>query len=333
MSRIVVTGAAGHLGRRIVAAARAAGHEVTALVRGSGRAEWDGDEGVTVVVRDLVDADLSEVFEGARAVIHAAAGQGADAAHARDTLAATRAVVAATGQETRLVLVSSFSVYAVAGMPDGSTLDETSPVEADAMGRDAYARAKLGQERLAIAAAQTGGCDLWILRPGAIYGPGRTWTARLGWQKAGRAICPGGDALVPAINVDHAATALVAAATAQDRGWPDDLPVLRGQGRIRIVNLVDPDPPTQRDWLHAAGHTRVVTLPRRALMRAGGLLGLAGALWPGLGRRLPRALGEPVLAARFKPLRYSTARVEDRLGHRPETSFGQAMQASREGGT
>lgn len=333
MSRIVVTGAAGHLGRRIVASARAAGHEVTALVRGAPPPDWDGDEGVTVVVRDLVEADLSEVFEGARAVIHAAAGQGDDAAHARDTLKATRAVVGATGQETRLVLVSSFSVYAVAGMPDGATLDETSPVEPDGLARDAYARAKIAQERIAVAAAQKDGCDLWILRPGAIYGPGRTWTARLGWQKAGRVICPGGDARVPAIHVDHAATALVAAAAAEDRGWPDDLPVLRGAGRIRIVNLVDPDPPTQRDWLRAAGHDRIVTLPRRALMRGGSLLGLAGALWPGLGRRLPRALGEPVLAARFKPLRYSTARAEDRLGHRPDAGFAQAMRASRDGGT
>lgn len=331
VSRVVVTGAAGNLGRRIVAAAREAGLEVTAMVRGRVPPDWEGDPGVAVVVRDLASGDLAEVFAGASAVIHAAAGQGDDAAHARDTIESTRAVVAATPPGTRLVLVSSFSVYAVAGMPDGATLDETSPTEPDAAARDAYARAKLGQERIAVAAAQTGGCDLWILRPGAIFGPGRTWTARLGWKKGGQVVCPGGDARVPAIHADHAAAALVAAATAPDLGWPDDLPVLEGQGRIRVINLVDPDPPTQREWLEAIGHARMMALPRRAMMRVAGLLDLGAGVSPRFGRLLPGSLGEAVLAARFKPLRYSTARAEDRLGHRPGRDFATAMRASREG--
>ena len=331
MSRIVVTGAAGFLGRAIVAAARGAGHEVTAMVRGEGLAEWANDAGITLARADLAAATgLAEAFQGARAVIHAAAGHGDDAAHARDTIAATSAVVGAIRPGTRLVLVSSFSVYAVAAMPDGSTLDETSPVERDAAGRDAYARGKLGQEKLAVRAAQTEGCDLWILRVGTLYGPGHTWTARLGWEKGGRVLCPGGDAAVPAIHVDHAAQGLVAAAVAEDRGWPDDFPVLKGGGRALIVNLVDPEPPTQRAWLREIGRDRsVVPIPRRPLMRMAGALDLAGGIAPAFGRRVPNALGEAVLAARFKPLRYATARAEDRLGYRPAGSFAALIRSAR----
>ena len=321
--RIAVTGAAGFLGRRIVAAARAAGHDVVAVTR----RDADLGAGVEGRVADLADAVPAGLLDGVDAAIHAAAGSGDDAAHARDTVGATRALLAAARPGLRFVLVSSFAVYAVAAMPDGATLDETAPVEPDGARRDAYARAKIAQERLALAAAQTGGLDLWIARPGAIHGPGRDWTARLGWARGGRVLSVGGDAAVPAIHVDHCAAGLVAAATVADAGWPDDLPVLSGGGRVRIVNLVDPDPPSQAEWLRALGRAKVTALPRRPLMKAAAALDLAGDMLPALGRRLPRGLGEAVLAARFKPLRYSTARAEDRLGHRPAARFADLLWA------
>ena len=321
--RIAVTGASGFLGGRVVAAARAAGHAVVAVTR----REIGGGEGVEVRTADLGAGPLPPgLLDGADAVIHAAAGTGGDAAHARDTVGATEAVLAAMPRAARLVLVSSFSVYAVAAMPRWSTLDERSPTEPDGARRDAYARAKIAQERLCVAAAQGRGLALWIARPGAIHGPGRRWSARLGWRRGGRVVTVGGDAPVPAIHVESCAAALVAAATVPDGGWPDDLPVLEGGGRVRVVNLVDPDPPTQAEWLAAAGHGRVVTLPRAPILRAAAALDLAGDLVPALGRRLPRGLGEATLAARFAPLRYGTARREDRLGLGPARPFAATMR-------
>ncbi len=322
--RIAVTGAAGFLGRRIVAAAQAEGHDVVAIVRRP--VDLPGAE---VRVADLAADPPADLFEGADAVIHTAAGSGGDAAHARDTVGATRALLGRLPPGARLVLVSSFSVYAVAALPDGATLDETAPTEPDGTDRDPYARAKIAQERLAVAAAQADGLDLWIARPGAIHGPGRQWSARLGWRRGGRVLVPGGDVPVPAVHVDHVARALVAAATVADAGWPDDVPVLAAGGHVRIVNLVDPDPPTQRDWLAATGSDRVTALPLRPLMKVATLLDLAGDLIPALGRIRPRALSEAVLAARFKPLRYSTARAEDRLGNRPVAGFADLVAADR----
>lgn len=327
---ILVTGASGFLGRRIVAAARAAGHPVRAVLRDPAKApaEW---EGLEVISCDLsVKAPPAETFAGAGSVIHAAAGQGDDTAHARDTIQATKALIGAmqaVDPAPRLVLVSSFSVYGYAALPDGATLDELAPVETDTARRDAYARAKLAQEAQAIAAAQTGGLTVRLIRPGAIHGPGRTGTARLGWR--GGRICPGGEVPVPAVHVDHVARALVAAATKPFGDWPDDWPIRSGAGRIDTINVVDPDTPTQRQWLEAAGQGAPRVLPRGLLMKLAKGLDLAGALWPGLGRRLPAGLSEPALSARFKPLRYSAARAEDRLDIRPEKGFSELMREAR----
>ena len=324
MTPLVVTGAAGFLGQAIVAAARRAGHPVRAVVRRPDQAPAGWDNGVSCHVTDLArDGDMAPILDGAGAVIHAAAGQD----HARDTAQATQHLLKALSGQ-RLVLVSSFSVYGVAAMPAGAQLDETTPTDPDIARRDAYAQAKLSQERAALRLAQHDGLDLWILRPGAIYGPGRTWTARLGYPAAGRVLCPGGSARVPAIHVDHCAAAIVAAATADHGTWPSDAPILAGGGHVRIVNLVDPDPPTQADWLATIGRGSVLRLPLGPLMKLARLADLAGEVVPALGRRQPTALREPVLAARFKPLRYSHARATDLLGHRPDRSFVEAMASA-----
>ena len=325
---IVITGAAGFVGQACVTAARAAGHPVRALVRSDRNLPDGWDKEVTVHVVDLASApDLGDVLAGTGAVIHCAAGTGET--HARDTRDATAHLLAAmAGLDIRLILVSSLSVYGYAAIPDGTTLDETTPTDPDMARRDAYARAKYNQEMQAIAAAQHGGLDLWILRPGAIYGPGRLWSARLGYPKGGRVLVPGGNVPVPAVHVDSCAAGLVAACTAM-RPARSDLPVITGTGNICTINLIDPNPPSQRDWLDAIRKTPVI-LPLLLMMKLSRGFDLAGDLWPGLGRRLPVGLREATLAARFKPLRYARARAEDLLGHAPTVDFKTHMQTLKQ---
>ena len=57
---------------------------------------------------------------------------------------------------------------------------------------------------------------------------------------------------------------------------------------------------------------------------------LAAALVPPLNRVMPVALRPQTLAARFKPLRYSTHRLQDRLAIIPAQSFTDAMVTSVE---
>ncbi|MEM1300952.1 MAG: NAD(P)-dependent oxidoreductase, partial [Pseudomonadota bacterium] len=205
MARIVITGASGFVGRHAVQAAQAAGHDVVALTR---RAQDDlGAD--TAHALDLgapgaADA-LVPILDRADAVIHAVAAMaGDDAVHEQGTLAPTRAVLnalEAVSGPVRLVLVSSFSVYGFASLPERTLLTELTPLEPEPQKRDAYTRAKLEQEELAVQAARTTGLDLWLVRPGAIYGPGRVDTARLGYRVRGRCLSPGGDPAIPAVDV------------------------------------------------------------------------------------------------------------------------------------
>jgi nucleoside-diphosphate-sugar epimerase len=321
MARIVITGASGFVGGAAVSAARAAGHTVIALGR---RAESDltvdpQEKGVAYHALDLGAPEaiqtLAPILKGADAVIHAAAAMtGDDAFHDRETLAPMRALLDAIGAASapvRLVLVSSLSVYGFAALPDGTLLTELTPLEPEPHKRDAYTRAKLTQEALAEEAARAKGVDVWLIRPGAIYGPERLDTARLGIAIGGRRLSPGGDPTIPAVDVARVGAGLVSAATVPK---PQDRDV-SGPSRHHavVINLIDPDPPRQSAWAAAVG-IKVMRLPKALFFKTAVALDLAGDLFPGLGARLPKALLPPRLAARFKHLRYATQRAEDILG-------------------
>jgi nucleoside-diphosphate-sugar epimerase len=343
---LVVTGATGFLGARTVAAALARGHRVTAVARrdaADAPMEWDGAQGLARVAADLATeagaAALDDVIADACAVIHAAARlSGDDAEHARDTVAPTERLLAAlarragTGHAPRLILVSSFSVYGYAALPDGAQLDETTPLEPDPETRDAYTRAKLAQERAAMAAVQRSGIAVRALRPGVIYGEGKLWTPRLG-VPLGPLFLRVGRATVPGISVEACAAALVRAA--ETPMGPSDIPLppgplppgiaqrgeaqgSDGRGGFEAINLVEPDPPDAAAWLAVLRRSgwpkRVIPLPWGLASKAAKALGLALVFAPGLSRRLPGLMRVEPLAARFKPLRYSDARFRDRLG-------------------
>lgn len=300
MTRIVITGARGFLGREMVSAACAAGCEVAALSR---RPEVDRiDDGVVWHSIDLGAENAGEalgpILENTSVVLHAAASFSGNAeAHAHDTIRATENLITAMqacATPPKLVLVSSFSVYDIPALADFSLLSEDSPVIRPDAQRDAYAKAKRCQELLALES----GLEVVIIRPGAIYGPHRLWSAQLGFAKAGFVICPGGDALVPAVDVGAAARSLVQGAL---REIPDGT----------IINLIDPDPPTQGGWLAALG-MRTLFAPRSWV------LGIA-----------PRLKRGPHWTARFKPLAYDGRRAQNLLGHAPNASFPNALRAAK----
>jgi nucleoside-diphosphate-sugar epimerase len=339
---VLVTGANGFLGRRIVARLRARGAPVRALVRrapGSADAPpWADDPGVEVIICDLSTegVDLSGAVSGIRAAIHAAAAMSAgDAGHGANTLAPTRrlidAICAADGPRPVFVLVSSYAVYGYAALPEGSALDETVPTEPDPHLRDAYARAKIAQEAMAIAAAQRRDLPVRILRPGAIYGPGRLWTARLGFRKGPLAVVPGGGASVPAVSVIACADALALAALAP-APQVSDTPLPRLGAGVEVFNVVDDDAPSQDRWLAAVsgalGVKKTVHLPARRMFQAAKALGLSEIVSAALPACLPGPLRDAALAARFKPLRHVNARLKARLGWVAGADFDADMRAA-----
>lgn len=293
--RILVTGASGFLGRAIVESARARGHAVAAMTRS---AESNFGSDVAVVRADLSSAEeLAAKLAGLDCVIHCAASMRNDAAEQqRDTIEATRNLVVAmqTAGVRRIVLASSLAVYDHRRCAD--LLDELAPLESDVAARGPYVAAKLEQERLVRESA----LDARILRPGLVHGPGREWFYHLGLVLLGRVwIALAGSARLPLVAVDSCAEAFVRAAEASSGSFTlnviDAASTSRGDYMRRIARNVQPAP-------------LVLSLPwgvLRFAARCANLLGVqAGMLHPAR------------LAARCRPLEYSTALLERTLGSR-----------------
>lgn len=314
--KVLVTGAGGFLGRAVVTAAARAGHEVVAMVRPASRTA--ATPGVAQVAGDLRQPGPWREAMDVDAVVHCAAAFGDLASQLAGTVLATENLLAAlTARTKRFVHVSSLSVYDFDAPRLGGVLDEATPLEAAPLRRDAYTQTKLLQERLVREQAARIGMDLVVVRPGAIYGPGKDWDAGTG-LKAGRfdlIFAP--FSRMRLIHVDNCAEAIVAALTTPATG-----PV--------VVNLIDPEQPS---------HWRYHTLARRAGVPTGiavpvpywlvGALGLSAKLASRLffqGKaRLPELLDPARQRVRWRPLRYPNARARTALGWTPGRSLDQGV--------
>ncbi len=284
---LLITGAGGYLGRATTAAALARGHRVRALTRRP--VDLPGTE---PVICDLAapGPELARALEGIDAVLHLAASlTGDDAMHARDTLAATRNLVAAMAPGTPLVLAGSMAVY----QGRAGVIDEASPLEPQPDQRDAYARAKLAQERLARARADL---PVTILRIGALIGAGQQWNAHLGLRLGPVTLRMAGAGELPLVRLEDAAKALVLAA--------ERAPLSEN------FNIIGDNPPDSRAFLARIAQGPVLPLPWQALQP---LATLARAL------RLPAPglLRPATLRYRFAPRRYPNARAKQALGWAP----------------
>lgn len=176
----LVTGAAGFLGRAIVAALRAQGRTVRVLVRRPVAAFRD-DAGVQTVIGDLGDPRIVDhAVAGVGLVYHVgAAMRGGPRDFEAGTLWGTRNVLDACRKHSgsphaspRLVYVSSMSVFDHAGRRSGDVLTEDYRFEPHPQLRGAYTQTKLTAERMVAEAIVEQRLPAVILRPGQIFGPG-----------------------------------------------------------------------------------------------------------------------------------------------------------------
>ncbi len=306
---VLITGAAGYLGRYTVAAARTRGHIVRALVRGQVPDVWGDDSGVLAVQVDLSDAnaDLTPALDGVDAVIHIAASlTGNDAAHARDTVDATRHLYAALTPQCPVVLAGSMAVY----QGQAGIIDEASPTDPNPAARDAYLRGKLAQEDVS---RDFPDIPTQVLRLGAIFGPERLWNAHIGLRLGPGLIRLAGAGELPLVYAPHAAEALVLAAEQPGRG---------GQ----VLNIIDDDLPDARAFLAALTRANrpafTLPVPWQALMPVASLADMLRLPVPGL-------LRPATLKARLAPRRFPNAAAKQALGWAPTTPFTDAMRQAQ----
>jgi nucleoside-diphosphate-sugar epimerase len=269
---ILVTGATGFLGGALVDRLLAHGvRDLQLSVRAGARrdrieaaAARHPEARIRYVQANLVSrADADRAVEGADVVYHLAASlRGAPADMFLNTVVASKNLLEAIGSKKpmRVVLISSFSVYGVAGMGRGTVVDENTPLEPHPEKRDVYAHVKLRQEQLFADAAAKHGFELIVLRPGVIYGPGGSaFSTRVGLNLFGTFLHLGGSNLLPLSYVDNCAEAIVVAGQSPKAA----------AGGNGIYNVHDDDLPTCKQYLAAYKREvkpiRSVRLPYPAL--------------------------------------------------------------------
>lgn len=177
--RIGITGAAGFIGKALAARAHAAGHHVRGLdLAPAGEAFFRELRG-EYLTGDITDAAAAGRFcAGLDRIYHTAAvvkESGAWALFERVNVGGTATLLAAA-QAAGVREFVHFSTVMVYGLDYTDGVDETAPL--DGAGNP-YCTTKIQAEQAALAAHAPGRFDVFVIRPGDVYGPGSIpWTVR-----------------------------------------------------------------------------------------------------------------------------------------------------------
>src|SRR6266567_7133473 len=229
---ILVTGASGFIGAKVVEILLEYGfHNIRCFVRPSSQlgrlkktlGQFNGRGNVELIVGDLVSRDdCQRACKEAAVILHLAAGMEKSFAGAfMNSALATRNLIEAFmkhGSPRRFVNVSSFAVYSNLALKRDALLDETCPLEDSPQERfDAYGFGKLKQEQLVKEYGEREKLPYVIVRPGAVFGPGKQeLSGRIGINTFGFFIHLGGSNQLPLTFVDNCADAIVLAGLTRD---------------------------------------------------------------------------------------------------------------------
>jgi len=258
--KVLVTGASGFLGQRIVTQLLHHGHEVVAFVRHSSNTSDLNRPGVTIAVGDVTHVEsISQAAENVDAVVHAAADTaGTDEGGKKITVGGTNNVIGVVKSLNikKFVYISSCSVYATATAKFGQLINEESALEPYPEERGAYSQYKLEAENSVTALMDEDSIPTVCLRPGAIYGPGTsTFSAMLGFSIADKyfLVIGRGKLIPPWTHVDNVAEAVC-------------LSVENDAANGQVFNIVDSELVSKRQYIdrlirYLHPRSRVVYLP------------------------------------------------------------------------
>jgi nucleoside-diphosphate-sugar epimerase len=329
--RILVTGSNGFIGAKVVEILLEYGFgNLRCFVRPSSKldrlksvlAQYPGGRTAEIVSGDLLSRDdCRQAAAGVAVIYHLAAGMEKSFAGAfMNSALATRNLMDAClepGPIARFVNVSSFAVYSNLNLERGAMLDESCPLEDAPQERhDAYCFGKLKQEELVRQYGRDRGLPYVILRPGAVFGPGKkALSGRVGIDTFGFFIHLGGGNQLPLTFVDNCAEAIVLAGLK---------PGVDGE----VFNVVDDERLTSAQFLAAYRQKakRFFSVPVPFFL-ANQLCGL----WEDFSKRrqgqLPPVFNRRRAAAEWKGNRYSNQKLHERLGWKPRVNMNSALQA------
>jgi nucleoside-diphosphate-sugar epimerase len=327
--RILITGAAGFIGSRVVESLVDRGfRNVVCLARPSStlarleasiKAQTPGTR-IEVLRGNLLSrADCEAATKDVTVIYHLAAGTGGKSFPDvfMNSVVTTRNLLEASVQYAclkRFVLVSSFAVYS--NRQQSRRLDESCPVEAHPeLSGNAYCFAKVKQEQIVTEYATKFAIPYVIVRPGSVYGPGHPEiTGRVGIRAFGPFLHLGGFNRIPFTYVDNCAEAIVLAG------------LVRGvEGEI--FNVLDDDTPSSRRFLKLykqnVGAFRSAYVPHMFSY-------VLCYLWEKYSQysegQLPPVFNRRRWYAEWRRTSYSNAKLKERLGWAPKLATSEALR-------
>jgi nucleoside-diphosphate-sugar epimerase len=326
---ILITGANGFIGRRVIENLLARGFSrLRCLVRFSSKLEdlktvlekFPDAKNVEIIYGDVISReDCRKAAQDISIIFHLAAGFDKSFAGAfMNSALGTRNLIEAfleCGKPKRFVNVSSFAVYSNLKMERGALLDENCPLEDAFQERyDAYGFGKLKQEEIVRDYGKKHGLPYVILRPGAVFGPGKTeLSGRVGINTFGFFIHLGGSNELPLTFVDNCADAIVLAGLTSG---------VDGE----TFNVVDDEKMTSREFLAARKKIKKffsISIPF-PLARIG------STLWENYSKKsngqLPPVFNRRRAAAEWQGNRYTNAKLKQRLNWKPKVKMADAMK-------
>ncbi len=171
MNTALITGGGGFVGRALAGALSKRGYTVRGLdISGAASAAYEQLGGELVVGSLLDDERLAAAVQGCELVIHTAARMGTDndwdGFRAMNVEGPRRVAAAArSAGASRMMHLSSVMVY---GFDFADGIDETGPLD----GADnAYCQTKIESEEAVLRYHEPGTFEIFVVRPGDIYGP------------------------------------------------------------------------------------------------------------------------------------------------------------------
>lgn len=328
--QILVTGAAGFIGSRVVGILFERGfRNLVCFGRPSGRldrleeiANRYPDAHMQLISGNLLSRqDCETASKEAKLIIHLAAGTGEKSFPDAfmNSVVTTRNLLDGSLQSGRLrrfVLVSSFSVYTNRGKPHGRLLEESCPVEehGDLRG-EAYCFAKFKQEQLLTEYSQNFGIPYVVVRPGSVYGEGKQGiVGRVGIDTFGLFLHMGGPNTIPFTYVDNCADAIALAGLVRE---------VDGE----IFNVVDDDLPSSRQFLR---WYKKNVKPLKSIYVPHAVSYALCYFWEMYHQssegQLPPAFNRRRWHAYWKKTRYSNEKLKSRLGWTPKVSTAEGMR-------
>lgn len=319
-TKVLVTGATGFLGQRLAKRLVNAGYQVRALVRKQSNVSALMKLRVEIAFGDLADqATVVGAVKGVDVVVHAGAGTSGTAKDSETaTIQGTRNVLDACRLccINKLVYISSCNVYEVAGYTENQVVTEDAQLERFAFRRGHYSAAKMQAETLVTEALNRDGYPIVVLRPGTLYGPGgEIYTKMMGLSFAGRIFVVFGDGkgALPLVHVDNLVDSIVEC-------------LLNSAADNQVFNVVDQDLVTKTMYMEQV----VKRLYPKAIVIYCPMAFLVILAW--LQEKLLALFGpQPVhsvyrLRSSQKPVRYSTTKIQNRIGWRSRIRFQQGAE-------